>query len=82
MTDKLSEVPSIIVDGILWSCYITDKGQRYVWRSPGGRGLAGRMMGEGFYWSSIGGTHLGRDFKTLAQAMQAASAASRKKRAA
>jgi hypothetical protein len=80
--DRLSDAPSIIIDGVLWTCYITGKGQKYIWLTPGKRGKAGRVLGCGAYWSSSDGEYLGDQFRTLSEAMTAASRAFRSKRRA
>lgn len=82
MTDRLSDVASIILHSVLWSCYVVDKGQRYEWRSPGGRGKAGRNVGKSTCWATLDGRSAGNDHVSLRLAMAAAVAAKSHKRAA
>lgn len=79
MTDRLSDVPSFIVDGFTWSCYVTDDGHRYEWRSPGFRGRVWRH--RAIWYGSLDGKAVGT-FDTPEQAMRAASLAAQRRRAA
>lgn len=81
-TDRLSDVSSIILHGVLWSCYVVENGQRYEWRSPGGRGKAGRNVGKSTHWATLDGRDVGKAHASLRLAMAAAVAAKSHKRAA
>lgn len=82
MTDQISCVDPITISGVKWTCYVVDNGNRYEWRSPGGRGLAARNEGKGSFWAKTDGRSVGTAFPTLKLAMGAAVAAGRMRRAA
>lgn len=78
-TDRLSEAPNFELLGVTFRCWITDDGQRFEWRSTCGRFRAGRVLAV--CWSRAGDRIVGKGFKTLRLAMEAAIETGARKRA-
>lgn len=74
--DRLSSAPPFTLAGITWRCWVTDRGQRYEWRSEDGWLAAGRS--GPVFWARADGRWAGDRHPTLRAAMAAAIGAARR----
>lgn len=80
MTDRLTGAPQFELHGVTWRCWAMDEGgQRLEWRSTCGRFTAGRHLA--LCWSRAGERIIGKNYRTLREAMAAAIEAGAKKSA-
>ena len=63
-----------VIDGVTFRCYHTGI-QRYQWRSDDGRCSAGRNPCSNTYYGKADGTTIKKRFRSLTNAMKAATAA-------
>ncbi len=68
---RRSSVPSFRADGLKFTCFISDDGQNYIWRTDDGRAEAGRSVKV--FWARCDGKAVGREHGTLKAAMSAAA---------
>jgi len=69
---RRADAPVFKTGDVLWECWATSDGQRYVWRADGDKLLVGREPGQGRYWAKAHGKRLPGSYTTLRQAMMAA----------
>ena len=72
MTARKGTAPPFKMGAVLWSCWITSDGQRFVWRAAEDRLLAGKRSGSHTYWARVDGVPLPKNYRTLKGAMSGA----------
>jgi len=69
---KKGQAPPYKTGQVIWECWITSDGQRFVWRGAGDRLLAGKHSGAHEYWAKVDGAYLPKSYPDLKAAMSAA----------
>ena len=72
MTARRSAAPPFRVGDVVYECWITSDGQRYIWRGADDRLLVGRYEGRQSYWAKVDGLILPKTFRSLRIAMMTA----------
>ncbi len=70
--DRLTGVPDFAIGKTAFQCWTTDGGHRLEWRSTDGLITVGRNPGSSTCWAKVRGSHIGREFCSLKEAMIAA----------
>ena len=69
---RKGQAPPYKTGTVLWECWITGDGQRFVWRGAEDRLLAGKHSGIHKYWAKVDGVMLPRAYPSLKAAMLSA----------